>query len=373
MIAGWWRRSRILAIALIMVWVVCGTLAIAVLSEFGLQARASILRAGDTSPRTRLVKAYDPFITEHLHPFYLFGAPVSAAERRSMANAICSLDRHGFREPSLDQHGTRKLAFLLGGSVAFGLFAGANDTTITAHLNRLQSEYFFVNAGMPGFNSTQELIRLTIEAADFSPALVVSLSGWNDAALAGESWWVDDHLPAATPGSFPTLDEWARQSRVARDFSYARLFPQLSDRTGRLWARLRGKPPLPPATDQQLRDSALRYRQNLDRMHQVSGAIGARFIGVFQPLMSLHQRRLPDEPPDQDMVRFHRYAVSGAGSRSEFHDLGNVFDSHFDHVAANEDPDAPAVFFDEGHLHDQGNEIVARHLAELITLNAPPP
>ena len=354
-----------------MIWMVSAAVAATVLLEFGLEVRALILQTGDASPRTRLLEAYDPFVSERLHPFYLFGFPLPPDERLSLGNEVCSLDRHGFREPGLDQKGTRKLAFLLGGSVTFGLFARSNDTTITAHLNRLQSEYFFVNAGTPGFNSTQELIRLTVEAADFSPSLIVALNGWNDATLAAESWWVDDQLPAATPGPYPTLDEWARQSRLSRDFGVGRLFPQISDRTNRLEIWLRGREPGSPATEQALKDSALRYRRNLERMHQVSTAIGARFIGVFQPLISLHQQRDPGVEASDDLVSFHRHAVSMAGHGGEFHDLGNVFDAHFASVRASEDLDAAAVFFDEGHLHEQGNEIVAGHLADLIRSSAP--
>lgn len=373
MIATWWRRSRSGTVALVLIWMLCAAVATAVLLEFALEARALILQSTDASPRTRLLQAYDPFVSERLHPFYLFGFPLAEAERQTMGNSVCSLDRHGFREPALERRGKRKLAFLLGGSVSFGLFASSNETTITAYLNRQQDEYFFINAGVPGFNSTQELMRLTLEAADYSPALIVALNGWNDATLAAEPWWIDDHLPPAVPPPYPTLDEWVRQSNFSRDFSAGRLFPELSDRVTRVAMWVRGPAPRPPATESAIRDSAVRYRRNLERMHQVSSAIGARFIGVFQPLLSLHHRRGPEEEADSDLVRFHQHAVAAPGHRGEFYDLGNVFDAHLDRVRASEAIDAPELFFDEGHLHDRGNEIVARHLIDLIKSNAPSP
>jgi len=102
---------------------------------------------GDRPKFDQLDRAYQPCDTFQLHPQYLFFFPLDLHERVALSNETCSIDAAGFRGPGPAQAGGRRLAFLLGGSAAFGSLASSDATTITGYLNRLQDEYFFVNAG----------------------------------------------------------------------------------------------------------------------------------------------------------------------------------------------------------------------------------
>lgn len=314
----------------------------------------------------RLARAYRPFTIQHLHPHFLFFFPLQPAERLTLANSVCSLDADGFREPGPAQAGTRKLAVMLGGSSAFGHYASSNETTITSYLNRLQSEYFFVNAGVPSWNSAQELSRLTMQVADMRPALVIAYDGANDAALVDNG--LDGNTikyPAGTPENFDRLERlvdlarrpWAR-------VTWRGLFPEISHRID----KYRGveearRPPLDPP----IIDAAARvYVGNLSRMAAVSRDAGARFIAVFQPIAGLHRHVAAEhfDPRDvADATAFHRAALAHKRDDLELWDFAAMFDDELEAVPVDQDDlTDQTIFVDEVHVTDRGNEMIARRM-----------
>jgi hypothetical protein len=363
-----WRQSRTGTIVIAALWLLAVVFGGAIAIEVLLQQRSAYLERHDTRRYAVLSRAYAPFITESLHPQYLFFFPQTAAQRQAIGNATCSIDAHGFREPGIESARGRKLAFLVGGSVAFGLFASSNDATITAHLNRLQNEYFFVNAGVPGFNSTQELVRLTVELADHHPALVVALDGWNDLTLARERKFIEQQIPPGTPEAFPTLQALVETAHAPwRTLFPGKLFPEISLRLGTNEAD--DEPQVPEA---RVAAAANRYSLNRERMSDVSRAVGARFISVFQPFAGLHQnvpRAFADADPSAEL--FHKLAAAKPSS-VEAYDMSNVFDQFFAKVPVN-DPsiEDDTIFVDNDHLYDPGNQIVARQLVKLIQAPTP--
>lgn len=333
-------------------------------ATIGLIAAAivSLIVAGSTSTigspdggprRAQLAAAYQPFLPRHVHPYYVLGLPFRPAERAAANNAICSLDALGFREPALARAAGRKLAFLLGGSAAFGVFASSNDATVSSHLNRLQEEYFFVNAGMPGFSSMQELARLAIEIADHAPSLVITLDGWNDLAVARDSSIQARGLPLSTPRGFPALQDQVEP---------------------RPWFGRRDDPIAEPSSpDERIAAAAAAYRKNTERMAVISRTIGAEFISVFQPVAALH-RHTPARwrQSDPGLERFHADAVAEPKSFRSL-DLARVFDEHLSEVPVGDgEIDATTIFVDGELLHDRGYAIIAERIAALIKVTPAP-
>jgi hypothetical protein len=360
-----WRRSPSGVVVVVMLWLAATVSLALVAVEMLLQQRSAYLEARDTRRYSVLARAYAPFMTESLHPQYLFFFPPTATERLAIGNSTCRIDRHGFREPGVEQAGGRRVAFLVGGSVAFGLFASADNATITSYLNRLQQDYFFVNAGVPGFNSTQELVRLTVELADYQPALVVALDGWNDLTLAREPDWIERGIPAGTPEAFPALEEQVAAAQSPwRDVLPEKWFPEISLRL----APRQDEEQAPPVPAARLNDAVERYTINHERMAAVSRSIGARFISVFQPLASLHRNieaHRREEDPAAEL--FHQKVREKLSAAVEFHDMSRVFDAFFPVVPIGvPEIDDQTIFVDNGHLYDPGNEIVARELLKLI-------
>jgi hypothetical protein len=355
--------------------------------------------AGLTPRFDQLDRAYEPFLAQYLHPQYLFFFPLDPGARRALSNETATIDADGFRGPGPANAGGRRLAFLLGGSSAFGWYASSDATTITGYLNRLQDRYFFVNAAVPSWNSSQEMSRAAFQILDYHPALVITYDGFNDPVIAEDDYQRGFTYPAGTPAHFAALSAVVgRSSRVRfgapglvtvnhagptdtvrrEEGSSARrlleyLFPELA---GRVNARLSALIPirpeparLPPLPDSAIEASANRYLSNLARIHDMTMARDARFIAVFQPVALLHRHVLSPPPFEQFKVveRFHHAVVANGTRQFEFHDLGNVFDQYDERVPVrNPDITDDTVFVDDMHLADAGNERVARHLARLL-------
>ena len=318
----------------------------------------------------RLTRAYHPFTIQHLHPHYLFFFPLQAADRLALGNSVCSLDADGFREPGLAHAGSRRLAVMIGGSSAFGHYASSNETTITSYLNRLQGEYFFVNAGVPSWNSAQELARLSLQVADLRPALVIAFDGANDAAL------VDTRIPgqaprypAGTPENFDRLEAlFVDARRPWQRISLPRLFPEIANRIEKQTAV---DAPRQPGLDRAIvRQAAHAYVGNLSRMAAISRDAGARFVAVFQPVAGLHRHvsKADFDPRDfVDTVAFLHEAIAAKRQDLEFLDFSAVFDDEFAKVPVDEDElTDETIFVDEVHVTDRGNAIIARRLLQAL-------
>lgn len=382
------RTARIVGTTLIgLLWLLVLVLAGAASLELLLRIQSYVeerkqAEYADPAPRyERLSKAYYPFSVHHLHPQYFFFFPLDPGRRAALSNEICSVGADGFRGPGPAAAGGRRLAFLLGGSAAFGFYAGSDATTITAYLNQIQDEYFFVNAGVPAWNSTQELFRLAFEILDYHPALVVVYDGANDIALL-EDYYRESSLTDTVghPASFDVLaalvDDIDVGAGQGAAFSLASVFPELANRVnGRLGRapRSAGEPSEPPAgfPEHELQAGAAQYLSNLTRMRNLATAEGARFIAVFQPISWLHQHVDPgferDEVRREVFARFHQAVMARYSHAFEFHDLASVFDQYYAAVPARRgDITDETVFVDQVHLHDPGNQIVAKHLFRLI-------
>lgn len=347
-------------------------LAVVAGAELFLQARVAILEriVRDESALGQLERAYAAFSTKHLHPHYLFFFPLRPADRLALANATSSLDADGFREPGPAHANGRKLAFVLGGSAAFGYYASSNATTITSYMNAMQSEFFFVNAGVPSWISTQELFRLAIDIAARRPALVISFSGANDAAAADFPPTTRPAYPAGTPESFDDLEEIVDAAGRGLRLTPDAWLPELTHRWDKYRTAWFGEEVA--AAPARFDAAADRYLANLEQMAALTQSAGGRFVAVFQPVAGLH-RRVPVTPGRLAEARAGFYSRVMARPRStlELHDLSAVFDPYFAGGPVARDPagevlSPESVFFDSVHLHDRGNEIVAAHLLRLL-------
>ncbi|MEM1270536.1 MAG: SGNH/GDSL hydrolase family protein, partial [Bacteroidota bacterium] len=199
---------------------------------------------------------YAPFSVQHPHPFYGFFFPLGPGERAALSNETITLTPEGFRGAGPEAREGRKLAFLVGGSVAFG-FSSSDSTTITGYLNRLQDEYHFVGAGVPSWNTSQSMLRTVVELLPYEPALVVLWGGYNDAAQAHTWAQRGQPFPAGTYESFDAVHGlYAGDLRRAPDLSlFEQWFPRLAKRLRPATPAL----PFGPAGDA----AAARFRDNM--------------------------------------------------------------------------------------------------------------
>ena len=332
------------------------------------QAHREVVRDHTVSPRsTAEADQCREADTWYVHPHYLYFFPFTAAGRTAISNDACGITPDGFRKPGPDARGDRRLAFLVGGSVAFSQSTSSDATTITSALNRLQDEYFFVTAGVSGWNSAQELSRLAFQLLDYQPALIVTLDGANDARIAeGLAHRGGDWIGA--PANFDVISDLVSRQQPLAALAGLRdaLFPSLALRW-RMHLRaveLRARGPL-KSHDMEL--AASRYVTHLVRMHDLTTASGGRFVAIFQPMVQLHHKQ---DVPIRDLdglETFHAAALRDMPAHLEFHDFGRLFDRLLPVVRIEEgDVTDETVFVDPVHLHDRGNAMLAQALWEAL-------
>jgi lysophospholipase L1-like esterase len=115
--------------------------------------------------------------------------PVLGFRVKSVVSPVCGLttDRYGFIHNGDPQRLIEKDSFkifLVGGSTVAGHGASCNDRTLPAQLEqKLRKKYrnvVVINAGVPGYYASQELIRIQNEIVFYKPDLIVSVTGTND-------------------------------------------------------------------------------------------------------------------------------------------------------------------------------------------------
>lgn len=350
-------------------------LSAAVLLEVELTRRSQAARLAAKRNETRynqLQVAYAPFLNQDLHPLYFFFFR-NETKNRVFPGGVVRLTPTGFRGPGPELAKGRRLAFLTGGSAAFGWHASSDTTTITGYLNRLQTRYFFVNAGVPTWNSTQEMMRVAMQLLELRPALIVAYNGSNDADLAGSSI-------AGTPAHFTGLATAVKRLQSgdgnSSNFEIQKFFPLLASRIRSRRATMFPEKRIAIEApedgfipDSLISNAAGRYVSNLIRMRDMSLGAGSEFIAVYQPNPQLHKNVPASFALKRAGLnkRFHEETVRRVPAGLNFNDFGNIFDTLYEVVPVRKDDvTAETIFTDQWHLHDRGNEIVAQRLLPII-------
>ena len=104
------------------------------------------------------------------------------------ANRAAHLNNLGFRGPDIDylKPTNMKRIFLVGGSTMYGAGATSDETTIPGYLqqilNKELTDYNFevINAGIQGINSNTEREIVMDDIMQLNPDFVIIFNGWND-------------------------------------------------------------------------------------------------------------------------------------------------------------------------------------------------
>jgi lysophospholipase L1-like esterase len=276
-------------------------------------------------------------------------------------NASLSIDAHGFRGGIPDSG--KPLAFLVGGSAAFGYGLSRDEDAISARLNAHLDRWSFVNAGVSGFLSGQELSLMVNHLDRWKPQLYVVLDGWNDLSAAvflprGEAFLMSQPILGATGEFFVMANHLHEQARRKGADSLPNWpFPPLTR---------------PRTEEERFEEGLERYVSNVERMHAWSGARGAAFLVALQPQLSSkrvlsEQEASTPRVPESIAESYHRFAERAC---ERFAALGIP---HANLLDRSEIADCPEQLFqDQVHLTARGCDVVAGVLAdEVIALLAP--
>lgn len=286
------------------------------------------------------------------------------------------LGYRGPEVPLVPAPGTIRV-LLFGGSSSHG-WGVSDDQTIDAHMRRDLAELFparrfeVVNLAFDGYDSYQDLTRLTTDGLRLHPSVVILNTGINDVRNA---WFA--HLSNPDPRTLiweavlQRLRREQAQGHVAlwtrvKHYSFLARFPGfMADRLKRAEEERRrsaakDSAQAKPASRAPYPEAAEYFEQNVRSMVKLSQAAGAAV------LLSTPPSALPWYPPDTTSQQSYwvynaritqayrdelnrRLAKIAADEQALHHDVR--------YVAARLDP---AAFLDDVHLTDQGNASLAR-------------
>ncbi len=265
-----------------------------------------------------------------------------------------TIDEHGFRggiQTSLPK------VFVLGASAVFGQDLDSDQQTLSAQLGKLDPTYEFINAGVVGYLSGQELAIMVHQADRFRPVGYILMSGWNE-----------------------IFDQYHFSRRPADRLGYNNAFFDLENRLASLASANLGSTPTPsspptlPSPADSLRQIIDQYLLNVDRMADFARARGAFFLWVIQPELSMKKKRTVDEDRALDTFN-HAYGYVDRGFPEAYQELVHQSIRHaeqkeipyIDPMADRRLGDASETLFrDPVHLSSEGNEILAQVLHQAL-------
>jgi lysophospholipase L1-like esterase len=312
------------------------------------------------------------------HPYLVFSPIPGWHGRYTHYNSL------GFRgaEISLKKPAHVFRIAVLGGSTAFGAFVKDEQTlpatlrdlvqaNITTHVwHTPYQSVEVINAAVPGFVSTQELISLVLKVLPLHPDLVVIFDGLNDVFSLG-----------APPNAAWRMDEWDRQCTMTMSERIKPLMLRSSAalRLARnlfhgIEERIRGavhrQPPTPAWT---LRPGALEestsvYLENLRSMLSLLKVRDIAAITVNQPARLW---AMPEDDVSAVKVLGEKHFRAMRSLRDTLkiksQQITAQFGRHYTFVDLDNLSTVPEFFVDDDmHFSDAGNRAAAQKIADSI-------
>ncbi len=273
-----------------------------------------------------------------------------------------------------------------GGSTTFGFGASSDSATIPAYLEQILRQQTglkveVINAGVPGYDSAQELVQLELRLLQLQPDMVIVYDGANDL--------FDATLPDWAPNRTLYTGRLERQVRFAftergetawSSFANAslRLMGDLLSRSalitkvGKLAAVAAGRGQLfgEPVEEYRYNAGGIQlWVQNVSNIVALARAHNAQVLVAMSPVIGVVNKPLSRKEQviallDQQTgnlmpVRNAMFdqaarvmARVGANQRFEFLNLNQQMQDY-----------SPTLFFDSYHLLDDGNRAVAEQIA----------
>jgi lysophospholipase L1-like esterase len=289
------------------------------------------------------------------HPHLIY------VNKPSQNSSVGTINAQGFRGPDWPKARSAKRVIVLGGSTAFGYGAHADGDVFTFLLEKALREsgraVEVLNAGVIGYDSTQELILLETELMPWAPDLVLVFDGFNDFYNSGLT-------PKDRDLHQYHFDEIEKILTRGGDLLACSAFLRS------VGSRFEDRAPSAETHDFGIfydhPGAVPRYRQNLRSI----AAVTSHVLFVTQPELALRQGKLPASEQacletktprgytEFARQRYPRFAEAARAVAMETH-------SSYENAAYfDELPDE--VFLDTVHLNRRGNEIVAERLAAAV-------
>jgi lysophospholipase L1-like esterase len=282
------------------------------------------------------------------------------------------------RNPERLKHGkgpTVRVVFL-GGSTMFGLGASGNAGTIPAQFETLlrarwpEIDFLVLNAGVQGYQSTQERVAYQLYLDSLDPDLVVTLDGTNDAMISAElSAWQPFSSTTALVDNARFVNLHKPSVNFASAIAALVTFPEplaslallrrALSRLARPAAVLAAKPAAyHPEAALQLRDNIETLARQITADNRLGLFVLQPYLGAAKPAMTEGERAIIAVYGDERITAFNRhfddfavhYATLGRQfpASVRFADMRSLFASS-----------DGLIYHSLAHYNDRGNRMIA--------------
>lgn len=282
---------------------------------------------------------------------------------------VVNIDNYGMRGQDIAKvkspHTYR--IFVIGGSTIFGWGSTSDSATIPGYLqkkfDRLDLPYNVqvINSGVAGAFSTQEVYWVKNKLVEFHPDMVIVYDGWNDMEAPYEN--LIDPSKEATPQKYvltiiQTILPWYKTPIIAPTFLNSIIHRFSNEKEEHL--RLK--------TDHITERSSLWYG-NEKEICYLGNKTGFKTVILLQPILGTGNKTMTEYESkyyqstggSKNIAQYDLFAkkdnIDGLSQYcTKTADLRHVFDGNSDFL-----------YYDQGHLQDRGNEIVANKIFGLVS------
>jgi len=273
--------------------------------------------------------------------------------------ATVNINNHGFRGPefSIEKPEDVYRIFLVGGSTTASLRAPSDKVTSAGYLQskidemNLENKIEVINAGIPGFQSNQELKLIKNRIVDLNPDLIIIYDGTNDINYA--YGFVPDKgslRDVLSDGLNRYLYFWETVPVIYHIISQTTENPEsklFDDSTADLKAEL--------------------WKNNMIKVCELGKNHGFKTVILLQPILGTGERDLTETEEKQFEVFDHSKVIPAyqlfANKLDDLKpdcDIVADFRNIFDDVEGD-------VYFDNAHVGHLTNEIIAEKILEEIS------
>lgn len=288
--------------------------------------------------------------------------------RRGFSYGDIRISEDGFRsDVPVARYAGKKLVFVIGASTVFGVGVKPNQT-ITYFLQKLADQYrknedlVFINAGVTGYYSTQELIHLERNVLPHRPSIVISLSGRNDAFYGLHPNYAPDAIPyhGLLRKELGALDPYYRSEEAPRIRLHAVRW--LADALGTKpfnWLQDFEAPRLSP------HPAAVEvFLRNQQSAHALLQGLGVQHFFFLQPTIDFPSRVLAAEEAGKDQAYYHaalKQAYMALATAAE-----QSLPKDWFRGMADISGQPGQLFLDNTHFSENGARLAAQRIYEAI-------
>lgn len=284
----------------------------------------------------------------------------------NLHSSTMNIDSDGFRGPEISKEkppGTYRI-FVIGGSTTFGSGALSDDTTIPGYLQHrfdlanLGFKVQVINAGKPFQYSLTETERVKNQIVNYDPDLLIVYGGWND---LGQSYdMINDVNDVQISSISKILQKLNRYLPFWRSPQvYVAVFSQIHD------DYYASHHVIHPFDKTGIKEKVSLWVDRWNKICTLGKAKGFDTLIALQPLDGTGNKKLSKNEQQWFDLSDHSNKLEAyrlyANELSQFNetctksaDLRSVFDGMSD-----------PIYYDSGHMGNQGNEIIAEKLYEL--------